>query len=122
MLERKAVSQCVSAAYACGWNDAVIDFERFHKLRKKTFDGIAKAIEANGGYGKSYEGAFEIMQEYPDFYVDPDATSAPIVRIRLHCYILGPARHYEWAGRTFVEALNKAEHDIDGWIKELQED
>lgn len=122
MLERKTVSQCVSAAYCCGWNDAATDFERFHRLREKTFAGIRKALEANDGYGKPYEGAFEITQEYPNFYDDPDATSAPIVRIKLHCYILGPARHYEWTGKTFVEALAKAEHDISDWISESMEE
>ena len=122
MLKRKTANQCVSAAYDCGWNDTAIDFERFHQLREKTFEGIYKALEANDRYGKSYEGAFEVTQEYPNYYVDPDATSAPIVRIRLHCYILGPARHYEWAGRTFAEALSKAEQDIDGWIRGIQEE
>lgn len=101
-----------------GWNDAAIDFERFHRLREKTFAEIGKALEANDGYGKSYEGAFEIVLEYPNFYEDPDATSGPVVIIRLHCYILGPARHYEWKGKTFSEALTKAERDITAWIKQ----
>ena len=122
MLERKTVSQCVSAAYCCGWNDAATDFERFHRIREKTFAGIRKALEANDGYGKSYEGAFEITQEYPNFYDDPDATSTPIVRIKLHCYILGPARHYEWTGKTFAEALAKAERDISDWISAPMEE
>lgn len=44
MLERKTVSQCVSAAYCCGWNDAATDFERFHRLREKTFaEALGKA-------------------------------------------------------------------------------
>jgi hypothetical protein len=120
MLERKTVSQCVSAAYCCGWNDAVTDFEWFHRLREKTFAGIRKALEANDGYGKSYEGAFEITQEYPNFYDDPDATNAPIVHIKLHCYILGPARHYEWTGKTFAEALGKADADITAWTEGLE--
>lgn len=120
MLERKTVSQCVSAAYCCGWNDAVYDFEMFHKLREKTFAGIRKALEANDGYGKSYEGAFEITQEYPNFYDDSDASEKPIVRIKLHCYILGPARHYEWVGKSFRDAINKASKDIDEWTKEVE--
>lgn len=121
MLERKTVCQCPSAAYCCGWNDASADFERFHRLREKTFAGIGKALSENGGYGKSYEGAFEVIQEYSCFYDDVDAMRTPIVRIKLHCYILGPARHYEWSGRTFEEALDKAEADIDKWIAELPE-
>lgn len=117
MIRKKTVSQCPSSAYCCGWNDAALVWERFHNLREKTFAGIKKALEANDGYGKPYEGAFEVALEYPNFYDDPNAEVEPIVRIKLHCYILGPARHYEWTGKTFDDALNKADADITTWLE-----
>lgn len=38
--------------------------------------------------------------------------------IRLHCYLLGPHRHYEWTENTLLEAVNRAKQDIDKWISE----
>lgn len=39
---------------------------------------------------------------------------------KLHCYVIGPSRHYEWRGRTMDEALDKAEADINTWIEEWE--
>lgn len=90
-------------------------FQRFENLRAKVFGAIAAQL-AIDPYCKSYEGAFEIVMGWPDYFEDEQMTAQPWVHIILHCYVLGPARHYEWKGRTFAEALNKAEKEIDGWI------
>lgn len=95
------------------------DQKRFELLRAKTFEGIKKAL-AIDSHCKSYEGAFEVLHLYTDYFEDAQAIAKPEVVIRLHCYVLGPARHYEWKGRTFEEALAKAEYDISDWIRALE--
>ena len=94
------------------------DYERFQKLRKKVMDGIADALKEDNGC-KSYEGTFEVIADFPNYFDDENATrGAEGYVIRLHCYVLGPSRHYEWHGKTFAEAITKAEHDIDSWMQE----
>lgn len=80
------------------------DKERFAALRVK----VAEMIR------KEYEGTWEITTEYPNYYEDETGTQPPKwCCITLHCYVLGPARHYDWDGKTFSEALAKAEREID---------
>ena len=94
------------------------EHERFKALRKKVMDAVGWELTENDGYGKSYEGAFELIVVYPNYYEDYDATQGPeSYCIRLHCYVLGPSRHYDWFGKTFGEALSKAEKEILSWIK-----
>lgn len=95
------------------------EHERFKALRKKVMDAVRWELTQNDGYGKSYEGTFELIVGYPNYYEDEEATQGPdSYCIRLHCYVLGPARHYDWFGKTFGEALTKAEREIGSWIKE----
>ena len=95
------------------------DQKQFELLRAKTFAGIKKAL-AIDSHCKSYEGAFEVLRLYTDYFEDAQAIKEPEVVIRLHCYVLGPARHYEWKGKTFKEALARADYDITDWIKALE--
>ena len=95
------------------------DHKQFELLRAKTFEGIKKAL-AIDSHCKSYEGAFEVLCLYTDYFEDSQAIAKPEVVIRLHCYVLGPSRHYEWKGKTFAEALAKADYDITYWIKQLE--
>ena len=60
-----------------------------------------------------YEGEFSIV--FPNYF-----GNIPWI-IKLSCYVLGPARHYDWGGDSFEECLDKAEKDIDQWIKEEEE-
>ena len=86
---------------------------RFDALRKMVMDAIAEDCE----WGKSYEGAFEWVVCYPDYWDDPEAKKGPdLYVLKLHCYLLGPARHYEWDGETRTEALDKAEKEIKSWL------
>lgn len=94
--------------------------ERFDALRKLTMDAIGRELEIDC-CGKSYEGAFEILVSYPDYFdreYDNKPDQPDFYLIRLHCYVLGPGRHYEWKGRTLKNALDKAEMDINQWIRE----
>lgn len=89
----------------------------FQKLRKKLFAHLQTIIDS-GEPGKSYEGIFEILCSYPDAWEDPDANGKPdYYEIRLHCYLIGPSRHYDWAGKTLEEAFQKCKNDVELWIK-----
>lgn len=91
--------------------------ERFLKLRKRLFTAIDEALKED--CGKSYEGSFTINIEYPNYYEDENAEKPPAyIYILLDCYIIGPHRHYSWGGKTFDEALDKCEKDINEWLEE----
>lgn len=89
---------------------------QFYKLRKRLAKAIA--VEVALGYGhKSYEGTWEISYGFPDYFDDPLAESDPIdVTIQLHCYLVGPGRHYKWSGSNFDEAFQKCKADVEKWL------
>ena len=92
------------------------DRERFDDLRQLVMKAIARELEEDP-YCKSYEGAFEWTTCYPNYFDDPDGKAAPESYVlTLHCYILGPSRHYDWIGRTRSEVLDKAEKEIMSWL------
>jgi len=87
----------------------------FNSLRKRVFAMIEKEL-AIGDCCKSYEGAIEVAVEYPNYFEDEKAEKAPCwYCITLHCYVIGCGRHYDFKGKTFTEALNKFESQIDQW-------
>lgn len=92
--------------------------ERFLTLRRKLFEAIKRELEWDG-HCKSYEGAFEITKCYPNYFEDEYCEGVDVHWvIELHCYVIGPHRHYRWDGGTFDIALRKAERDIYSWIGE----
>lgn len=96
------------------------DKERFFSLRKRLFKAIDKALQEDS-HCKSYEGSIAITQQFPDFFEDEYAKeSSDYYRITLHCYVLGPARHYDFIGSTFSAALDKFEKWITTYA-EVQE-
>lgn len=94
---------------------------RFVALRAELFQAIAKSLEEDG-HCKSYEGAFEI--HVPNYFEETAAAGEhgwhreDTWGIELHCYLVGPNRHYRWSGRTFEQALKKAEIDLRNWIND----
>ncbi len=98
-------------------------YKRFLALRRKVMVGIKKALAIDSTC-KSYEGFMELVIEFPDYFeMDRSVEDAPNwYVIKLHCYVLGPARHYEWRGRTLDEALDAAEKEINMWIAEVEDD
>ena len=89
---------------------------RFDALRKLVMDAIRKELEIDC-HCKSYEGAFEWLTCYPNYFDDPEAKEGPnFYVLTLHCYVLGPSRHYEWRGKTRGEVLDKAEKEIKSWL------
>lgn len=96
--------------------------ERFDRLRQRTMQAIAYELSLDGRC-KSYEGTFEVTMSFPEYFQDETGTKPPdFVSITLHCYVLGPSRHYTWKGPTFLDALRKAEAEIDSWIEAQEEE
>lgn len=94
---------------------------RFLQLRKRVFDLIANELSIDP-YCKSYEGAIEVLCEYPDYFDDEQAImGANYYLIKLHCYVLGDLRHYEFKGETFEQALDEFENQIAGWERGREE-
>lgn len=94
---------------------------RFVMLRAELFQAIATSL-AEDGHCKSYEGALAI--HLPNYFEEQAAhhdhgwLREDCWGIELHCYLIGPNRHYRWAGASFEEALTKAEIDIRAWIRD----
>ena len=99
------------------------NWERFFTLRKRVFDAIKKIVEdpEDDGHHKSYEGAMEVEFCYGDYFTSSDEKDLDGVIIKLHCYLLIDGRHKEWYGRTFEEALDKAEAGINTILEEYGE-
>jgi len=95
-------------------------WQRFVQLRAELFTAIAQSL-AEDGHCKSYEGALSVS--LPNFFEERAAHEHDYGWLReeawgieLHCYLIGPNRHYRWSGVSFDEALCKAELDIRAWI------
>lgn len=92
--------------------------KRFAELRKKVAKAIQHYLQEDCGH-KSYEGTWETLISYPSYFDDETATAGPdSYQLKLHCYILGPSRHYGWIGKNWREALDKCEEHIDAWVRE----
>ena len=87
----------------------------FSELRETVADMIHHELEEDNCC-KSYEGTWELLISFPNYFEDKTATAKPdYYQITLHCYVIGPSRHYTWHGKTWMEALTKCKHDIDEW-------
>jgi len=99
------------------------EWQRFLVLRQELFAAIKREFNEGAG-GKVYEGHFRVTHSLPNYAVSqatPDNEHLAFGhdwawRIHLDCYVIGPHRHYQWAGDTFNEALKKAEIDVRAWI------
>lgn len=113
--QKKELKPC----YAFGMNKE--QKARFDKLRNIVAYGIKKEL-AIDCCCKSYEGTWELFVGFHDYFEDEDATKPPrYVEIRLHCYVLGPSRHYCWGGKDWDEAICGCERDVLSWCRNLEE-
>ena len=95
------------------------EHRQFQSVRQKVAAYIREYLKEDCGH-KSYEGTWELLESYPSYFEDETATSRPdFYRITLHCYVLGPDRHYNWDGRTWAEAFKKCERDIAQWTNDF---
>lgn len=94
------------------------ELDSLHALRQKLFAAISRRCE-EGCPCKRYEGEIEITQSYPGFFDDPEARQTPEqYTLRLHLYVLGPNRHYEFSAPTLQQAIHMAQRQIDIWLGE----
>lgn len=100
-------------------DDTIGALRRLDNLRELLFDAIAEAL-AEDGHCKSYEGTFEIG--FPNYFHDRGGRMDDPWRVSLHCYVVGPDRHYDWYGKTLSHAVSLAEHDVLAWVRERHED
>lgn len=99
-----------------------VQMSRFNRLRKMVAEEIARQL-AIDCHCKSYEGTWELTVSYPNYFEDETATARPdFYQIALHCYVIGPSRHYDWSGKSWDECLAKCELDIDKWCPVEVED
>jgi len=94
------------------------EFERDFTALRKRLNTCINWLQEQGEPGKSYEGTWEIRIEMPDATDDPNAELPPDwCKIKLHCYLIGPSRHYEWTERTVEKAFERCKKDVEKWIE-----
>lgn len=95
----------------------VAQYARFHALRRELYRQIEAALVENDHH-KSYEGKCELI--FPDYFEAREAaeTNPDVhlyedpVGIQVHCYIVGPSRHWLFEG-TFDACLDQ----FETWLK-----
>jgi hypothetical protein len=92
--------------------------DRIEALRVDLLAAIQERIDADG-YCKSYEGMIKLV--WPSWNQIDNGTEEPWT-VELHCYLIGPSRHYDWTGATPLQAVQRAENDIRDWIDESREE
>lgn len=90
-------------------------WERLYRFRHKLFDLIENVDD---GYHKSYEGAMDVRFHYPNIFEDEPVEKVDFVEIEVHCYLLINGRHITFEGKTFDDALDKAE----AWLERVTEE
>lgn len=103
-------------------------YKEFLELRKYLFYHLIK-LQADGKmeHHKTYEGEFDITYRYSNYF-EPVSENKCInaeitnVTLALHCYVIGPSRHYMWSGKTLLECVQKARKDIEEWCEEACDD
>jgi hypothetical protein len=85
--------------------------EVFNKYRQRLLKAATEAL-ALSGHGKHYEGRVETIRRLGGIH-DPDQVEWGIL---VHCYVLGPQRHYTFIGRTLDECVASADAALTEWI------
>ena len=102
------------------------------EFRELVFSGIKRSLELDG-HCKSYEGAVEFHVQLPNYFKETHGEDhgfmaamgsdpGPNYKLTLHCYVLGPARHYDWEDSDVVDVFARATADVQRWISELEEE
>ena len=97
-------------------------FANLYELRLMVNKAITYMREVEHEPGKFYEGEWEITFHYPGWDEDSTGTFQPdFCKIKLHCYLIGPSRHYEWKG-TLEEAMTRCKKEVTQWCKEVYDE
>lgn len=87
------------------------DKELFDMCRRKLWRMLSGVDFSDGC--KSYDGAIEVRIDYPRYDFEKSIPEPEGFTITLHCYVLGPGRHYTFSGKTMREAIIKFERWLD---------
>ena len=97
-------------------------YEQLQALRLEVNAAITYMREVKHEPGKMYEGEWEITFRYPGWDEDSTGTLQPDwCKIKLHCYLIGPSRHYEWTG-TLEGAMARCMKEVMRWCKEVYDE
>lgn len=80
--------------------------------RDRLFAAIKRELEQDG-HCKSYEGAIEV-------YAPGHVNLGEPWSVKVHCYVLGPNRHYAYTGKTLSDCVDLMNSDLDEWISESE--
>jgi hypothetical protein len=104
----------------------IAPFDAFRALVRA---GIEAALK-HDGYHKRHEGACSYELRLPPVVdwedagmPDPMALQPemqPEHVVKLYCYVLGPARQYEWTDNTQDGVFKKATRDFQSWMREAE--
>jgi len=83
--------------------------------------GIAKMRDEQGEGGKRYEGQIKAEAYLPSIH-NPEIDDPASASLTLHCYLLGPSRHYKWTAPTLEQALQVAIEDVETWVAAIDDD
>ena len=98
-----------------GFQEAML---RLGFLRSQIFSRIPKALERSGGHCKSYEGRIDVS--FPNFFASQEGGEhTNRWSVELHLYLIGPHRHYDYAGETLLECVEKMEAEVMPWLEEF---
>lgn len=91
------------------------EWQRFFKLRQRVFNAIEKIVTdpENDGCHKGHEGAMEVTFCFDNYFNADNSYDTYWVGIELNCCLLLDGTRMWWGGRTFTEALDEAEEDIN---------
>lgn len=91
-------------------NDLDSDIVNLFRVLWEQPEELKRALELTPYSREEYDLSFEPCD-------DPDAKAGPeFYALTLHCYVLGPSRHYRITGRTPDEVLEKFEELIQSWL------
>lgn len=105
--------------------DEITGFNLLDDFRALVRREIAAALKRDG-YHKRFEGAVSYSVDMPPV-VDWAGMPDPLGRqpemkqehsLKLYCYVIGPARNYEWTADSASEVFAKATADFTKWARE----
>lgn len=92
------------------------------EFRGLVFGGIEKSL-AQSSHCKGYEGRIEYGVALPSYFeAKHEREVPPEHQLCLHCYVLGPSRHYKWTAPSLDQVFENATADVRKWIAELAEE
>ena len=90
---------------------------RVKRFRALCFTGVQKALAA-GRQCKSYE--CTVAMYFPSYLAE--VRKDVRYQLQLSCSLLGRGNHHSWSGRDWRSVFERAEEDVQAWIREVEVD